>query len=131
MKVLVPISDDPVSETAIPEAVALAGADGHLVLASVGELPEVSEHREEIQAALRRRLNEAARNVRGVPVTERYEFSNDPVRGLVAIAREEQVDRIVIASQNRGAFEQLVDGSVAEDLKDELDHIHVQVVDAS
>ena len=130
MKVLVPISEDRASTEAIPEAVAIAGNHGELVLASIGELPEVSEHAAETRAALTSRLDEAARDVSGMPVTKRIELAGDPVRGIVDIAREEHVDRIVIASSHRGQFQQLVDGSVAAEVTEELDCIPVQIVSA-
>lgn len=130
MKILVPISDAPESAEAIPEAVALAGKDGHLVLASIGEDPEVSDLAHDAQAALRERLDEVARDIVGVTITKRIELAGDPVRGIVEIARDEHVDQIVIASSHRGAFEQLVDGSVAEDLRDALQDIPVAIVSA-
>lgn len=130
MKVLVPISEDRASAEAIPEAVAMAGNDGHLVLASIGEVAEVPEQAVEARAALHERLETAARDVSGLPVTERIELAGDPVRGIIDIAREEHVDRIVIASSHRGQFEQLVDGSVAEDLREQLETIPVQIVSA-
>lgn len=130
MKILVPISDDDASTEAIPEAVARAGNGGHLVLASIGELPEVSALAQDAEAALRRRLDEVARDIAGMTVTKRIELAGDPVHGIVAIAREEQVDQIVIASSHRGAFEQLVDGSVADEVRDALQEIPVEIVSA-
>ena len=130
MKILVPISEAHESAEAIPEAVARAGKDGHLVLASIGEDPEVSKHARDVQAALRKRLDEVARDIVGLPVTKRIELAGDPVRGIVEIARDEHVDQIVIASSHRSAFERLVDGSVADDLRDALQNIPVEIVSA-
>ncbi|MCA9848079.1 MAG: universal stress protein [Dehalococcoidia bacterium] len=130
MKILVPISDDAASREAIPQAVTAAGAGGHIVLASIGELPEVSEQAEEARAALRERLDKAAREISGPQVTERIELAGDPVRGIIEIARDEHVDRIVIASTHRGQFEQLVDGSIAEELREDLKQIPVDIVSA-
>lgn len=128
MKVLVPISDDPISRQVIPEAITLAGDGGELVLAAIGEVAEVSEQAREAHLALRRRLDEVARGVIGVRVTERIELAGDPVRGIIDIARDEHVDRIVIASSHRGEFERLVDGSVADDLREQLEAIPVEIV---
>ena len=127
MIVLVPIDDTLASHQAIP--VALEEAD-ELVLATVGELPETSDHREDILRALRARLDEAASGIadRSVPVRMRVELAGDPVRGILAIAREEGVDRIVIASDEPSVLEKMVDGSTAEDLKEELSGIDLVIV---
>ena len=129
MKILVPISDDAASRAAVPTALDLLDG-GELILASVGELPEVPEQAVEAKRALRRRLAEVESKIRGVSVKSRIELAGDPVRGIVQIARDEHVDRIVIASHARGAFETLVDRSVADDLREELERIPVTVVAA-
>jgi len=129
MKILVPISDDAASMAAVPTALDLLDG-GELILASVGELPEVPEQAVEAKRALRRRLAEVESKIRGVSVKSRIELAGDPVRGIVQIARDEHVDRIVIASHARGAFETLVDRSVADDLREELERIPVTVVAA-
>jgi len=130
VKILVPISEDDESTEAIPEAVARAGKDGHLVLASIGEDPEVPALARDARSALLERLDKVARDISGMTVTKRIELAGDPVRGIVDIAREEHVDQIVIASSHQGAFEQLVDGSVAEDVRDALQSIPVEIVSA-
>ena len=99
MRVLVPISEDTASQRAVPEAVRLAGEQGEVVLASVGELPEVSEHEEDIRDALSKRLANVARGVTSVPVHTRIELAGDPVRGLAAIAREERVDMVLLTDE--------------------------------
>lgn len=130
MKILVPISEDRESTEAIPEAVARAGTDGHLVLASIGEDPEVSDLAHDAKAALRERLDKVARDIAGLTVTTRIELTGDPVQGIVEIARDEHVDQIVIASSHRGAFARLVNGSVAAEVRDALEHIPVEIVSA-
>jgi nucleotide-binding universal stress UspA family protein len=129
MKILIPISEDISSRAAIPVALDMVdGVGSEVVLASVGELPEVPEQAAEARDALNRRLAEARREITGVPVRTRVELAGDPVRGIIQIAREEHVDRIVIASHRRGAFQSLIERSVAEDLRDELARIPVTVV---
>lgn len=118
MRVLVPVNDDVNSRRAVPEAARLAGESGELVLASVGELPEVGEHREEIREALSDRLAQAAAGVDGVPIRTRIEHANDPVDGIAAIAEEERIDQVVLVDD---------DGDVSDRLREQL-NIPIMVV---
>jgi nucleotide-binding universal stress UspA family protein len=130
MKILVPIDDTEFSEAALPAARRYASdGDLELVLVSVGELPEVSEQRREAEEMLLRRLEEVTRSIDpGIGVRPRVHLAGDPVRGILEVAAEEQVDRIVIASHERSPYRELVEGSVAEELRDEAARIPVDVV---
>jgi nucleotide-binding universal stress UspA family protein len=128
MRVLVPISDDPASEDAIAEALRFTADGGEIILASVGELPEVPEQEREAKRALQARLSEVAGRVSGPTVRTRIELAGDPVRGIVQVAREENVDRIVMVSSEKGVLEALVDGSVADDVLEAIEDIPVTVV---
>ena len=119
MKILVPIDDDELSTTALPEAERLAAEDGpgELVLVMVGELAEVSAHAAEERKELEERLSEVAGRVSDIPVHTRVALAGDPVRGVLEIAREEHIDRIVMATHPRGPIRALLDDSVADALR--------------
>jgi nucleotide-binding universal stress UspA family protein len=126
--ILVPIDENESSEAGLREAARIARGDGSRVVAlAVGELPETSEHEEETRNQLERRLAEVIARVSGVPVQQRVELAGDPVRGILDVAREEQADRIVIASEQRSLLEALGHESVSDEVEEEAD-VPVRVV---
>jgi nucleotide-binding universal stress UspA family protein len=131
MKILVPIDDTEFSERALDAVGRHANADGdlELVLVSVGRFAEVSTQRDDAEELLLRRLEQVAQKVDpAIPVHRRVHLAMDPVRGILEVAREERVDRIVIASHDKSAYRELVEGSVAEDLVEAAGHVPVEVV---
>ncbi len=131
MKILVPIDETEFSEHALPKALELGRGerDFELVLVSVGELPEVSQHAKETHSVLEKRLRKVRERLDpGLHVQEEVRLAGDPVRGILEVARDEHVDRIVIASHEHSAFRDLIDGSVAEELQEETQRIPVTVV---
>lgn len=125
MRVMVPVREDVESFRAIPDAARLAGSDGEVVLAAVGELAEVSEQAEEARQALAERLRQASASVpMDVPIRFRVELAGDPVAGFSAIAREEQVDQVALVDV------ELPDRShLGEALQRELAPLPVMTVD--
>jgi nucleotide-binding universal stress UspA family protein len=120
MKVLVPISPSSASEAALPDAQRLAGEQGgEVILVSVGELPETSEHRDQAKGMLQDRLDVLAARV-SVPVRTRVELAGDPVRGILDVANEEHADAIVMAADDDSEWGDLlaqedVTGEVSEE----------------
>lgn len=120
MKVLVPINESAESEAALADAQRLVREQGgEIVLMSVGELAETSEHEAEALTALQRRLDSVAAQVPGT-VRTRIELAGDPVRGILDVAREEHADAIVMAANDDSAWTDLMSSAdIAEEVAEE------------
>jgi nucleotide-binding universal stress UspA family protein len=117
MKVLVPIDQSAESEAALPDAQRLAREpDGEIVLVSVGELPETSEHEAQARGTLQDRLDQVAASM-DAPVRTRVELAGDPVRGILEVAREEHADAIVMAAADGSSWTDLLS---QEDVAEEV-----------
>lgn len=116
--ILVPIDSTEVSTHALRPAERLALEEGaSLLLVSVGELPETSEHARDARSMLQSRLDEMRARVTTVPVDTRVELGGDPSEALVAVARQTGADRIVMARKEGSLWSHLPgDPDVASDV---------------
>lgn len=114
------------SERALPYARLLAKAfNSHLTLVCVSAVPEADDYRapadivlnirQKTEASMYKFLNEIARLLRkdGLKVDVRVTGSI-PAHAILAVAREKNVDMLMLTSQGRGGFNALLLGSVAE-----------------
>lgn len=114
-KILVPIDGSELAAAAMPVAGWLArGLHASVVLVTVGKDPETSAQAADQLAALERSLTKVSAELLGVFVRRRIEIANAPAEGIIAAAREEHPDLIVMSTHGRAGWSQLVEGSVAE-----------------
>lgn len=130
MRLLVPIDEHSESEQALAVARRLASEpESEIILVTIGEVGETSEHAEDAREALQRRLDEVQERMSGFNVRTRIELAGDPVDGILAVAREEAADRIVIAREPRSRWDELVDRSVSDELVEEAGPVRVITVE--
>lgn len=118
---LVPIDDSPLSEQAIPFAVALADRAGaeivftHAVQISLLPTAEALQYNEEVTSGPRTRLNAVVRDARTRQVRARWTMPNEEAGpGILAAAGEAGAELIVMATHARSGVERMVLGSVTE-----------------
>ena len=124
--ILVALDGSTYSERALPYARLLAKAfDSHLTLLCVSAVPEAEDYRapadivlkirQKAEASMYKFLNEIARLLRkdGLKVDVRVTGSI-PAHAILEVAREKNVDMLMLTSQGRGGFNALLLGSVAE-----------------
>lgn len=124
--ILVALDGSSYAERALPYARALAKAFGsRLVLLCVPAVPEAQDYRaaadviekirNKAEMRMRKYLEATASLLRrdGIRVKTRVAGSI-PAQTIIAVAREEKVDLIILTSQGRGGFNALLMGSVAE-----------------
>jgi nucleotide-binding universal stress UspA family protein len=125
MRILVPIDGSALSEAAIPYAALIArGADGDLILLTVGragESPDVGERR----AALERRLNERIAALEAVRAVGYFAVDGEPARVIADAVAQQEVDLVVMSTHRRAGVERMLFGSVSEDV---LDAVSVPVL---
>lgn len=108
--------DDPASET-LERAAGLAAALGARLIVTNVAAPVESAEAESAKGVAAERLQQA----RGV-IAERQldaEFVpsvGPPAEAIVRLARERNVDLIVVGTRRKGFFERLVEGSVNQDV---------------
>jgi nucleotide-binding universal stress UspA family protein len=125
-RILVSLDGSIFSERVLPYARALASAfDSELVLLAVPEVPEVEDYRAPGEAieAIRTKtvanmdnfLNAVARSLKQDDIHVRAITTGSlPVRTIVSVSDEEDVDMIMLTSRGRGGLDLLFMGSVAE-----------------
>ncbi|MEZ4503034.1 MAG: universal stress protein [Dehalococcoidia bacterium] len=119
-KILVPVDEGDGSFLAITSAADAARVGGgSLILVTVAPLPETSEQRDEAIEVNQRRLEQLAHRVRDVPVETRVSLAGDPVRGIVEVARDEGVERIVMAHGSDDGLLGFFDSSIAAELHEQ------------
>ncbi len=124
--ILVALDGSTYSERTLPYARLLAKAfNSHLTLICVSAVPEADDYRapadivlkirQKAEANMYKFLNEIARLLRkdGLKVDVRVTGSI-PAHAILAVAREKNVDMLMLTSQGRGGFNALLLGSVAE-----------------
>jgi len=115
MKVLVPLDGSTLAEAAVTEARRLVQPDGGLIiLLTVGELAETSEHRHKEHTALRRIVDPVAERLSDLRVSVRTDMGGDAVKAIVRAATEEGVDQIVMSTHGRSGWSRFTHGSVAD-----------------
>lgn len=115
MKVLVPLDGSEMAEAAVAEARRLVEShDGQIILLTVGEVAETSEHRHEEHGALRRIVDPVAKRLSDLHVTVRTDMGGDAVNAIVRAAAEEDVDQIVMSTHGRSGLSRFTHGSVAD-----------------
>jgi nucleotide-binding universal stress UspA family protein len=125
-RILVALDGSIYSQRALPYARLLAKAfSSRLVLLCVSEIPEARDYRapDEVVVKIRRKaetnmfkfLNNIARMLRrdGLKVDVRVTGSI-PAHAILDVARQENVNMLVMTSQGRGGYDELLIGSVAE-----------------
>lgn len=129
MTILVAIDDTRESEAALPLARRLGPPDGAgLVLVSIGELPETSEHAADERDALGRRLRDLRERYALPAARLRVELAGDPAQGLVQVAEDEGADRILLSTSQATIGEEIAGASVVEELSDEAQEAGVRVL---
>jgi nucleotide-binding universal stress UspA family protein len=122
-RVLVPLDGSPLAEEVLPRALGLLGAGAQFVLCRIVQPPDTLgatasiDHLppppvDEAEADLQRVA--APLRQRGVSVAVRVDVAPHPAQALLALAEEEQVDLIAMATQGRSGFSRLLLGSVAD-----------------
>ncbi|MCJ7435685.1 MAG: universal stress protein [Anaerolineales bacterium] len=124
--ILVALDGSTYSERALPYARLLAKAfDSHLTLLCVSAVPEAEDYRapadivlkirQKAEASMYKFLNGVARLLRkdGLKVDVRVTGSI-PAHAILAVAKEKNVDMLMLTSQGRGGYNALLLGSVAE-----------------
>jgi nucleotide-binding universal stress UspA family protein len=108
--------DDPKSGT-LPRAADLAEAVGSKLIVTNVAVPIDSSGGEEADRLARDRLTEARSSLeqRGL-VAEFVSSSGSPAEAILRLARERNVDLIVVGTRKKGFFERLVEGSVNHDV---------------
>ncbi len=126
---LVPADFSEPSAAAAAHAVQIAKrCDSRLLFAHVIE-PEPAAYRAAVAAAqvaptsvlaLQGRLREAAKRICGDLAFETVVMNGDPATRLVSLARERQVDMVIMATRGRGPVRRLLLGSLAAKLLHDL-----------
>jgi nucleotide-binding universal stress UspA family protein len=115
MKTLVPLDGSLLAEAAVEVARKQAETHGgEIILLTVGELPEVTAHRQEEHAALRRIVDPVAERLQDLPVSVRTDMGGDAVEAIVRTAEEEGVDQIIMSTHGRSGVSLRTHGSVAD-----------------
>ena len=125
-RILVSLDGSILAENTLPYARAFATAFGsEIILLAVPQVPQVQDYRAPDAAVTQIRtkteetmdnfLDAIARSLRadGVQVRTMTQGSL-PVRTIVSVADEEDVDLIMLTSRGRGGFDRIIMGSVAE-----------------
>lgn len=115
MKILVPLDGSSLAESAVTEAERMVRTcDGEIILLTVGEVAETSEHRHEEHSVLREIVDPVAERLTGVRVSVRTDMGGDPVEGIIRAAQDEDVDQIVMSTHGRSGLSLITHGSVAD-----------------
>jgi nucleotide-binding universal stress UspA family protein len=115
--ILVPLDGSKLSEAALPVAAWLArDLRSEVVLLTVGETAETSEHATEERAELSQRLDRERPKLSGLPVRERIDTRGDPATAILDAVRDEGIDLIVMSTHGRSAWGEVVDGSIAREI---------------
>ena len=130
-RILVSLDGSIFSERILPYARALAAAfRSELVLLTVPEVPEVEDYRAPMEAVesirsqtvstMQNFLDAVARSLREDRIDVRTLTKGSlPVRTIVSVGDEEDVDMIMLTSRGRGGWDLLFMGSVAERVVDQ------------
>lgn len=125
-RIMVSLDGSIVSENALPITRSLSKAfDSEVILLSVPQVPEVQNYRapstaiEQIRShtveTMEHFLNAVSRSLKEDGLNIRTMITGSlPVRTIVSIGEEENVDLIVLTSRGRGGLDRLFVGSVAE-----------------
>ena len=116
MKTILVAYDDPRSGT-LPRAADLAEAVGSKLIVTNVAVPVESSGADEAERFARDRLAEARSSLehRGL-VAEFVPSSGTPAEAILRLARERNVDLIVVGTRKKGFLERLVEGSVNHDV---------------
>jgi nucleotide-binding universal stress UspA family protein len=108
--------DDPTTET-LGRAADLAEALGSTLIVTNVAAQADSAEAEEAQRFARERLGQARRYLeqRGL-AAELVPSVGPPAEAIVRLARQRNVDLIVVGTRRKGFFERLVEGSVNQDV---------------
>lgn len=117
MKIVVPLDGSELAERAIPEAVEMARERrAQIVLVTVGELAETSDHASEERRELEASLERVKARITDVPVSTHVDMCGDPARGIELAVEDEHADHIVMSTHGRSGLTYLAHGSVADEV---------------
>jgi nucleotide-binding universal stress UspA family protein len=108
--------DDPASET-LARAVALAEALGSTLIVTNVATQTETEEAEDAERYAQGRLNEASDYLAQHGLNaELVPSVGHPAEAIIKLARERDVDLIVVGTRKKGFFERLVEGSVNQEV---------------
>ena len=116
--ILVPLDFSDVSRAALPVASERARrSNAAIVLLLVGELPETAIQGDEAESQKRRIVDEAMRELDGIPMRYRSEDSASPARAILDAIADEDVVEVVIADAGRTAGSQVARDRVINEVR--------------